>query len=39
VAAAAYAVAEQAARELAASGTYRSVGAELDYGRLNQLVG
>jgi 2-methylisocitrate lyase-like PEP mutase family enzyme len=39
VAAAAYAVAEQAARELAATGTYDSVRAELDYGRLNGLVG
>ncbi len=39
VAAAAYAVAEQAALELAATGTYESVRAELDYGRLNDLVG
>lgn len=39
VAAAAYAVAEQAARELATTGTYDSVRAELDYGRLNALVG
>ena len=35
----AHAVAEQAARELAATGTYESVRAELDYGRLNSLVG
>jgi 2-methylisocitrate lyase-like PEP mutase family enzyme len=39
VAAAAYAVAEQAAHELASTGTYESVRAELDYGRLNELVG
>jgi 2-methylisocitrate lyase-like PEP mutase family enzyme len=39
VAAAAYAVAEQAAHELASTGTYESVRAELDYGRLNDLVG
>jgi 2-methylisocitrate lyase-like PEP mutase family enzyme len=39
VAAAAYAVADQAARELASTGTYASVRAELDYGRLNDLVG
>lgn len=39
VAAAAYAVAEQAAYELASTGTYDSVRAELDYGRLNDLVG
>jgi 2-methylisocitrate lyase-like PEP mutase family enzyme len=39
VAAAAYAVAEQAARELADSGSYDSVRKELDYGRLNGLVG
>lgn len=39
VAAAAYAVAERAARELATSGTYGSVASELDYGRLNRLVG
>lgn len=39
VAAAAYAVAERAARELLTTGTYDSVSAELDYGRLNRLVG
>lgn len=38
VAAAAYAVAEQSARELADHGTYDSVRGQLDYGRLNQLV-
>ncbi len=39
VAAAAYAVAEQSARELADHGTYDSVRGQLDYGRLNGLVG
>jgi len=39
VAAAAYAVAEQAAHELATTGTYESVRAELPYARLNALVG
>jgi 2-methylisocitrate lyase-like PEP mutase family enzyme len=39
VAAAAYAVAEQAAQELASTGTYDSVRPELDYDRLNDLVG
>lgn len=39
VAAAAYAVAEQAGRELAATGTYESVRTELAYGKLNDLVG
>lgn len=38
VAAAAYAVAARAMREITASGTYESVRAELDYGELNQLV-
>lgn len=39
VAAAAYAVAEQAARELATTGRYESVRGELAYDRLNALVG
>ncbi len=39
VAAAAFAVAEQAAIELASTGTYGSVRGELDYARLNQLIG
>lgn len=38
VAAAAYAVADAATRELAATGTYESVSRELDYGLLNGLV-
>lgn len=38
VAAAAYAVADKAARELAGSGTYESVRAELPYSTLNELV-
>lgn len=38
VAAAAYAVADRAAREIVTSGTYESVRGELDYGRLNALV-
>ncbi len=39
VAAAAYAVAEAAARELTEAGTYETLRAELDYNRLNDLVG
>lgn len=39
VAAAAYAVAERATRELIASGTYESVREELAYDRINALVG
>jgi 2-methylisocitrate lyase-like PEP mutase family enzyme len=39
VAAAAYALAERAARELAASGTYQSISEEVAYDRLNALVG
>ena len=38
VAAAAYAVAERATRELIEQGTYESVRGELDYDRLNRLV-
>lgn len=38
VAAAAYAVADAATRELLSTGTYASVAAELDYGLLNGLV-
>lgn len=39
LAAAAYAVADRAARELAGTGTYEALAAELDYGALNALSG
>lgn len=39
LAAAAYAVAQRAARELASTGTYEALAGELDYGTLNALFG
>jgi 2-methylisocitrate lyase-like PEP mutase family enzyme len=39
LAAAAYAVAQRATRELAATGTYEALAGELDYGTLNALFG
>ena len=39
LAAAAYAVAQRAARELAGTGTYEALAGELDYGTLNALFG
>jgi len=39
LAAAAYAVAQRAARELAGPGTYEALAGELDYGALNALFG